>query len=451
MENRIKETVERYNMLGGCKTVVAGLSGGADSMSLILFLKKYAKEYNINVIAVHINHMLRGGESDRDEGFVKAQCEKLGLELLVYSADIKTIAKRTGEGIEECARRIRYNHFEKAADSFENAKIATAHTANDNAETVLLNLTRGSGLTGICGIPPVRGRIIRPIIRCTRDEVEDYLRANGLSYITDSTNNDTAYRRNRIRKQILPLLCEINPATVNHISSMTEILRNDDDYLELKAQKALECVDFDGESLRLEALNRLHLSIKSRVLRNACEHVFSKKPGSFHLCEILKLSANGRTGQKVQLWDNCFCGVFYERLKFYMEGQSRGIKRRELKIGDNIIDEAGGVLRLKIIDRFDNVYNFDKKDMLDYVKIKSTLFLRSRQEGDCFCPIGRKHKTIKKLFIDEKVARDKRDIVPIITDGDKIIWVSGFGTGTEYAINDESKKILLISFERIGE
>lgn len=451
MESIVKNTVDEYSMIAAGQTVIAGFSGGADSMALLLFLCKNKDFYNIDVAAVHVNHLLRGEEAYRDEKFAKEQCEKLGVSLTVHRVDINKEAQRTGEGTEECARRIRYEIFDSEAKKYENSKIATAHTASDNAETVIFNMIRGSGLKGLCGIPPVRDNIIRPLIACTREDIEEYLSENGFSYITDSTNLEPVYSRNKIRKLVIPELKNINPAAIEVIARMSNALRADEDYLEKETKRALADSGFDGKSIKINILNEMHKSIKARVLRKACEECFSRVPDNIHLADIMRLTENGSTGRRIQLWDNTYCAVSYNKLLFLEDKQNVSIKKRELKLGNNEIPEANGVLKLTLLKKADFVNKFDKNNTLDYDKIKSKLFVRSREQGDSFTPLKRRTKTLKKLFIDEKIEKDKRDIIPVVTDGGSIVWVNGFGISEKYAPTADTINVLNITFERIVE
>ena len=197
MIDKIKRAVNSYNMTDTDSLTVA-LSGGADSVALLYAMAELKEEYSFSLSAAHLNHNLRGEESDRDEEFCKKTCEKLGIPLITESVDVKKEAEESGESIETAARRIRYDFLSRVSSG----KIATAHTADDNLETVIFNLSRGTDLAGLCGIPPVRDNIIRPLIFCTREDIENYLKEKGASYCTDSTNNEDIYKRNFIRHNI---------------------------------------------------------------------------------------------------------------------------------------------------------------------------------------------------------------------------------------------------------
>ena len=297
MDNKIRESINRYNMLDKGDTVVVGLSGGADSVALLNILLSFREEYDLTVTACHINHNLRGTESDRDEAFVKKLCEKLNVPLEAVSINVKDNSS-PHESLEETARKLRYREFERICEK-HNAKLATAHTASDNAETVLINMLRGTGTKGLSGIPPLRDYIIRPLIRCSREEIEEYCQKNGLSFVTDSSNLTDDYTRNKIRHNIIPLLKEINPSFIGAVARMTAILGEDTDFLENCAEeRARECLtDGKYDSKALKALPR---AIKCRIIASAlkekgvepstlrisqCEEIIEKGMGKVNLCK----------------------------------------------------------------------------------------------------------------------------------------------------------------------
>ncbi|MCM1418265.1 MAG: tRNA lysidine(34) synthetase TilS [Bacteroides sp.] len=270
MENKAFETIRRYRMIGDGERVLVAVSGGADSMALLHLLYTNSEKMNISVYACHVDHHLRGAESDRDAGFVRDYCQKSAIPLTVFDADIPA-AKKKHESVEECARRERYRFFGELSERLS-AQVATAHTASDNAETVLLNLLRGTGTKGLGGIPPVRGNIIRPLLRCTRDETERYCQKNKIKYVTDSTNLSDLYTRNRLRQRVIPLLTEFNPSLIDGIARMTEAVYDDNLFLEQEADAArLRCRSGDGyDCSRLAALPpALFSRVVSALLRES--------------------------------------------------------------------------------------------------------------------------------------------------------------------------------------
>lgn len=297
MDNKIRETISRYNMLDKGDTVVVGLSGGADSVALLHILLSFREEYGLTVTACHINHNLRGAESDSDEEFVKNLCQRLNVPLERVSINVKDNSS-PHESLEETARKLRYKEFERICKQ-NNAKLATAHTASDNAETVLINMLRGTGTKGLSGIPPLRDYIIRPLIRCSREEIEEYCQKNGLSFVTDSSNLTDDYTRNKIRHNIIPLLKEINPSFIGAVARMTAIVGEDTDFLENCAEERAREYLTDGK-YDSKALKTLPRAIKCRIIASAlkekgvepstlrisqCEEIIEKGMGKVNLCK----------------------------------------------------------------------------------------------------------------------------------------------------------------------
>ena len=285
METKVFKTIQKYNMIAPQEPLLVAFSGGADSMALLHFLCQNVRN---PLFAAHINHHLRGEESDRDEAFARTICEKMGMELFVLQADVQKEAETKGFSIEQAARSLRYDFLEKTAEGLH-AKIATAHTLSDNMETVIFHLVRGTGLKGLCGIPPVRNNIIRPLIACTRDEIEAYCTSNNLSYVTDSTNIDTKYQRNFIRHQIIPALTQINPAFDTAIHRLTEGLVEDEAFL---SQTALEHIEKFGYSQA--ELAALSPAIRVRVLRRFIEEFAGKMGEAVHIQAMEELIFRGR-------------------------------------------------------------------------------------------------------------------------------------------------------------
>ena len=259
---KVRNTISEHDMIPAGGAVVAALSGGADSVSLLFALNKLSQELDFTLSACHVNHGLRGEESDSDMRFCQELCDRLGIELHILNTDVRDFQKKH-ESIEETARRVRYDFFTEVS---QGKKLATAHNCNDSAETVLLNMMRGTGLKGLCGIPPVRGNIIRPLIRCTRDEVESYCNENALSYVTDKTNLSDDYTRNKVRHSILPEIMKINSSFLETASRMQQHLREDSDLLESMAAQALENAKTEG-GYKAAEISVLPKPIRTRVIK----------------------------------------------------------------------------------------------------------------------------------------------------------------------------------------
>lgn len=263
------ELIRRYDMLPEGSRVLCAVSGGADSMCLLHWLKERREEYGFSLLAAHYEHGLRGDESLRDAAFTREQCEMLGIRIVVGKGDVAAFAEAQKLGIEDAARTLRYRFLEETADRLACDRIATAHNLNDNAETVLMNLCRGAGTRGLAGIPPVRGRIVRPLLWTSREEIETYLDVHRIPHIEDSSNRSDDYTRNRIRHQIIPLLMEENPSFLSAIGRTAELLREDDACLCREAEAFLR-EHRKGNSIPSKALLRLEPAVAARVVRTLC-------------------------------------------------------------------------------------------------------------------------------------------------------------------------------------
>ena len=295
MITKVLKTIEAYQMLSPDSAVVAGVSGGADSMALLHVLQNRRKDWpELKVTAAHVNHCLRGAEADRDEEHVRRYCQREGIPLEVLKIDVREEAAKRKLGLEACGRAVRYEFFRQLAG--ENGVIATAHTLSDLAETVLLHLTRGTGLKGLCGIPPVRENIVRPLIDCSRREIEDYCREHKILYVTDSTNLEARYSRNKVRLQVLPALKEINPAFEEAVGRMAQSLREDDGCLCEEARELLgrAALEKDGWSCSVLSRGRKPVRIRAiRLLQGA------SRPEARHLEEIDRIILASQGGVSV--------------------------------------------------------------------------------------------------------------------------------------------------------
>ncbi|MDR0914247.1 MAG: tRNA lysidine(34) synthetase TilS [Oscillospiraceae bacterium] len=297
MINKVKTTIEKNSLLKKGDTIIVALSGGADSVCLLDVLLKLKDELDLKICAAHVNHCLRGEESDGDENFVRSLCSSLDLELFVKKVDVKALAEEEKIGLELCGRNVRYAFFEELAIA-HNAKIATAHNANDNTETCLFNLVRGSGLKGVCGIPLQRGCFVRPLLAVTRAEIENHCIQNNLEFVTDSTNLQNDYTRNKIRNTVLPLLREFNPNLENTITRFTGQMGEFSAFFDFAASAALKSAEVEfsgGTAYCLDKLNAMHPTL----LQNAVNLIYRSLTGTSleekHVllcCEVIK----NRTG-----------------------------------------------------------------------------------------------------------------------------------------------------------
>ena len=453
MENKVWETIKKYNMLSAGDTVVVGLSGGADSCALLQYLVSIREKLSLHIIACHVNHMIRGQEADRDEDFSRKLCIQLKVEFRLLKINVPEQAKLRKESTEKCARDIRYEFFGKIADEY-NAKIATAHTASDNAETVLYNLARGCGIKGICGIPPVRERIIRPFITVLREETEKYCYAHNIHYVTDSTNLTDEYTRNKIRHGVIPVLKEINPAVIENISRMTENMRCNADLLysdaicflnEIRSDKYS---DFYKANLLYSCDQALFAQIISIL---AAEHGFI--PQAEHISLIREIC---RKGGELQLSRDLYAVC--------RQGSFRITEKKVRNNNEWEIPEWGQFIvisnkKIKPVKMSMSEFNNAEKNP-DFLFINSgdcdtipigTVF-RYRRSGDRFSlPERNISKTLKKLFIEMKIPAERRDSILVLAYGNDIIWIEGIGFSEKYICSRKTENVMYLDISEVSE
>lgn len=409
------KAVDDYNMLENGDTVIVALSGGADSVSLLNILISLKENYSISLKAVHLNHNLRGEESLRDEKFVRKICREKDVELFVKSLNIKEIASQKKISTELAGRNERYKYFEELSEKY-GAKIATAHTADDNAETVIFNLMRGTGLNGICGIKPVRGNIIRPLIYLSREEIEEFCRENSLEYVTDSTNLSDDYTRNKIRHSIIPLMRDFNPNFISAITDETRIFNDINSYIELKADEAIKnCACENGYDCK--ALKSLPDGIKPSVIYALCRKN-NVQPEYKHISLILSILDFGA----VDLNGNIRAVSKQGTLRFVnTENENDDFSEIELKLpmAFDFNEKKYSVKEIK---------NKTPKNAIKLSLIENNPVFRTRRAKDTFTlPKRRVTKSLKKLFNEFKIPDEKRNKILLLADGNDILWIEGIG------------------------
>ena len=437
-------------MLSDTSTVVVGVSGGADSVALLHFLNTISDKYKIKVIAAHVNHQLRGRESDRDEEFVCSICEKFGIKLFIKRENVKKRAFALRQGLEECGRTVRYSYFNELAYEAD-AKIATAHTLSDSIETSIMNLTRGSGINGLCGIPPVRGKIIRPFIDLSRDEVEEYCKRNSLEFINDSTNFSRKYTRNRIRMDVVPVLKGINPNLEDTFRRFFINIYEDNNYLNDLCQKELQIIK-NKEGFVVEKLKTLYTPIKKRVLLAILKEFLNRPPESKDVDNLIKV-LNGEI--------KCI-SIDKEKNIIIKDGNLsiNCLKRKnqtptlwEYKAQNiNILTEAKKTFIIDILNskEYIKITEINTNALINAVSLdnidKANLVFRNRRPGDVFSPRNRGiTKKIKKLFNEVKVPLDLRENVPILSYKKEILWIYGLGASEKYKVDEHTNLVAIIS------
>lgn len=450
MIEKVCRAIERWNMLEEASCVAVGLSGGADSVSLLHSLYSLREKYGFSLRAVHVNHGIRGEAADRDEAFCVEFCEKLGIPIEVFHFDVPAIAARQGKGLEECGRCCRYECFEKICEKYS-CRIATAHTLSDSAETMLLNIARGCGISGLRGIPAVRGNIIRPLILCSREDVEQYCAENGLSFVTDETNFDDAYSRNRVRLNIIPELKKLNPDFLEAAARLSDSAAADEQYLRENTVKALSfAANEDGKSWKVDEIKEFPAAIRRRAIIEICETLFDKSPDFTHI-QLVESVINAGSGAVTLGKDavlTVFNGMLCAAVKHEAAGEWKLAAAERLTLPDGREAFVERVTYDEFVNRAkNNKLLFKSAVGCDIISVNT--FLRNRREGDFFSPAGRGvTKKVKKLFNEAHVPAEERGRLVIAEQDGRIIWIERFGAAQGMKPSPECGCVSIISFRK---
>ena len=454
---KVRATIKKHSMLQTGERVLVGLSAGPDSTCLLMSLVTLATEYGIALDAVYVDHGLRPAEIPDEITFCKDLCEELGVGFAVRRADVKGAVEREGTNKQETARDLRYAIFEEHAREIKAHRIALGHTLDDQAETFIMHIIRGTGLKGLGGIPPVRGAIIRPMIEVEKREIIAMLEAEGAAYMVDSSNLGEDYLRNRLRSHLMPMLQEMNPNIVPTMGHTAEILRDEDRYLEYTVNKTMmrlitrkSARSIELFSSPMETLDRV---IVRRVLRRAVEATEGLRAlGYVHIEEVIKLVHEGKAGDRVYLPHDIRAIKKYSTLLITSE-EPLSLGHYTLAApGEQVfLKEAALMLRAEVSDSPVEDETEDSFRMIfDAEKAALPITIRPRAEGDHFCPkgFGGKKKKLQDLFVDEKVPRDERDAVPVVTSGGEIIWVVGMRSDERFRVTPETKRFLILELKQ---
>ncbi len=450
MEKALKY-IREYHMIQEKDRIIAGISGGADSVCLLFVLKKLRETAAFTLEVVHVEHGIRGEESLADAKFTERLCQRLGVPFHLFSFDVPAEAKKKKMTMEEAARQCRYEAFREVCGEDCRAKIAVAHNQDDQAETILWNLVRGTGIRGLCGMKPVNGNIIRPLLGVSRQEIEEWLQEIGEHYRTDSTNLEDTYTRNKLRHQILPALEEgLNLQAKQHIASAGARLWRAEEYLEKEAEKKAHKIQKKlGEEIWI---NRRELLKEEEILKEymirywlAQMQMGLKDIGAVHIEDIKQLAAKP-SGKRLNLPENRQIRCTQEYLVF---GRDRKEEKQEPEVPLTIPGETvfGKYRVITILEEAENTIIPENKytKWMDYDTIKDTIYLRNRRSGDFFVATesgGR--KKLKKFFIDEKVLQEERDQIPLLAEGSHILWIVGYRISQSCKVTSRTRQILKI-------
>jgi tRNA(Ile)-lysidine synthase len=480
--------IEARRLISAGERVAVAVSGGADSVALLLLLAELRPQLGVVVSVAHFNHKLRGEDSDKDEKFVAKLAAKYGLNFHSGRLDIGAKAKRDKANLEDTARRARYEFFESLIQSGQVDKVMVAHTLDDQAETVLAHILRGTGIAGLAGIHPRVGNVVRPLLGVRRAELRSYLRSKKQTWREDATNRDTTRMRARIRKKLMPLLeKQFQPAVVEHLAMLGELAREDEAFLDAVAcERTRGCVEKDRKTARISITDLLGtekkdfntedtdgteekkaLALRGRILRRIVRDLKPRagQLGAGHVRSMLDLAASGENGKHLRLPGGVEVRREREALAFRV---AEPTKRKPLEFESEINmsrdgDSAKGegttvsapeiscVFRFRVIDwpakRGDTI---EKGLVLDCDALKFPLILRNWRPGDRLRPSGhRSEHKLKRLLSKKHVSRWEREGWPVVTSGETLVWTRGFPVAAEFAASEKTRAGLVISEEKI--
>lgn len=436
MNNLILNTIKKYNLIQNNDKVIVALSGGADSVSLLNALYSLKETYNLTLYAAHVNHNLRGDEAKRDEDFCIVLCKNYDIQLFTKNVDVKQLAKSQKISEELCGRNERYSFFEELSQKL-GAKVATAHTASDNAETLIFNIARGASVSGVGAIPPQRGNIIRPLIEVTRAQIEAYCAENNLNYVTDSTNLEDDYTRNKIRHSVIPVLKQINPQFESMAMHLCENAREVSNFIDNQTKTAIEMcsLNFGYDCKKL-------LEFDTAILKNAivkiCEQNGAISVEQKHIsliCDIIK------SGGAVDLANGC-TAVAKQNI-FRVVKNSKDDEFVEVKFDKNLsFDYDNKYYSVKEIN------DISDKELLNCINsdiIGKNAVFRTRKAGDKFTYCKRKvTKPLRKVLNEMKIPSELRDKILILSIDSTVLWCENIGVSLQGKCNDNSNKALKI-------
>ncbi len=464
----IKRTIELHKLFKAGERVLVGVSGGADSVCLLHALHRLASEYGITLFAVHVNHCLRAGQSDADQDFTAALCARLGVPFFAKRVSVAEHAAAIKQSVEAAAHHLRYDAFFSLAKDMHLDKIAIAHNKNDNAETVLAAMLRGSGTRGRSGLAPKRpDGIVRPLIEIPRADIERFLAVIGETYVTDCTNSQMCCTRNKLRAELIPHLAEhYNPNIVDTLARTAVLSAADEDYMDTIARQAAQGllgINDDDVTLSVSELLSLHRAIAARVVRIAAGQVIpgGERGVSFDaVARCMRLACSVCGGGAEDIGGGAVV-VREHRLVRFMPKQSKPLSQDGCKSDYCYVLEPDGTV---FVPEADVVFSAElrksapQKDFLDHKKekdtesfdynlIKGKIYIRNRKPGDLFSPYGnRGTKKLGDYFTDTKVTPSQRDSIPLVCDDDHILWAAGYRRSAHACVNETTEQILTIRF-----
>ena len=466
MLKTVRKTIENFGMLERGDHLLVAVSGGPDSVALLQALFRLSADYQLHLTAAHLNHGLRGDEAKSEQEFVRGLCAGMGITCICKTVDLQMLRKGSGKSLEEIGREERYRFLLAAAERCGARKIATGHHRDDQAETVLINLIRGSGLEGLKGIRPVRnGQIIRPLLQVRRGKILEFLNREGLAYAVDSSNLSPVFLRNKVRNELIPeLAARYNPKIVEGLCHMAEIVRGEDDYLQAVARQVLQqwgIVPGTAETLLpLAPFQELHEAIQRRIVKHLLEAVSPSGNGIGyrHIEAVLTILRSSSQRHTTLHLPRLICvdregGVLSIRR---VSGRQvrRSLNEEKLASSYSHPVEVPGMVHLNVIGRNIRFEVIDKPGLeemknrpgvafMDFERIAPPLILRNHRPGDRIEPLGMSGmKKVKSYFIDRKIPYLLRNAIPLLVDDRSVVWIAGERISDRVKVTERTKKVL---------
>lgn len=459
IDQRVLDTIAKYSMIRPGDHLLVGLSGGPDSTCLLHILHRLGSNLNISLSAIYIDHQLRPSETPEEIRFCEQTCSRLDIPFTAIKIDVKGYSNDNRLNTHEAAREMRYELFRKHTAEINAQKIALGHNADDQAETIIMRLLRGTGPSGLSGIPPVRGSIIRPLIETSREDIMSMLNAEGINFVIDSSNLKDVYTRNRIRNSIMPAMKRINKSFLDIIQRTTEIFRDEERYFEIQVTKSLMTLIRSKTDTKIELLlvplESMHTAMLRRVIRRAIDETRDLRGISFlHIEEIVKLIKSSASGARLYLPGGLRVIKGYSTLIMTSEKPAVMDEYIMDSPSELLLRDASCIISASSVSIDD--YNSDQRKTgatayVDAEKISWPLIIRRRNKGDHFCPLGmNSSKKLQDFFVDTKVPRDERDAVPLVTSNNNIVWVAGHRLDNRYKVEKNTVSILKFEIKHIS-
>lgn len=453
MLNIIRKNITDNNLLNKNDNVMIGLSGGPDSVFLFHILRKLKDDLRFMLYATHINHMYRGIDADNDENFVKELCAEYNVELFILRKNAKEYAKETKLTEEEAGRKLRYEYFNKKLDELGGGKIAVAHNMDDQSETVIQRIIRGTGIDGLKAMSFSTNNIIRPILNISREEIENHLEKNNYNFCIDKTNLLPIYGRNKVRLELIPYIEKnFNSNIKETLFRMTQIFQKEslliEKYTDILYDKVVVKISDNKVILRCNLLNEFEDGEIARVLRKAIEKLKGNTINieSKHVDYVIGIIKDKKTGRKIDLSCGLYAETSYNNLIIGKKIEKTDKFEYNIIVNSEIcILEVNKKISTQLIDCLQDIKHKHNTVYLDAECIKGGLSIRNRRDGDAMIPFGMKgKKKLKDIFIDNKVPRYKRNEKLILADDENILWIEDFRINELYKITKNSKKYLKI-------